>query len=239
MKTKIFIVILSCFLFSAMMFCYGENSNWNAIQEQLKHHNPDWNPTQKGDRYSGINSKEKGLSLSLCGPGIHDLSVISNMSFWYVGLLDVDIKNLDFIKNSSKLERLGIINAQELRDISALHNKPIRRLLIQNAPLTDISVLGELPLENLVISNISTVDISILKKSKTLISVTFSGFKSLKDIYPLAEIPTLKNIDLSDSGVEDLRPLIGKELDLLDIRNSPAVNIQIPAGLKAKKLIIK
>jgi len=211
------------------------NALWSNIKSQLKRDNPNWTPTV-GDRGSGVQPSKKGLVIFLCGPDLKNLSSLDQYNFYVVSLMNVEIKNLNFLKNSDKLEKLFIASASGVKDISILHNKKLNHLSLSRTGVEDISILKKLPLEKLSLSFSEVADISPLSKIKTLTLVGFSGCKKLKDISSLANSPALKYVMLSNSGVEDLTPLKGIELDYLDITNTPAAKKPLPKDLKVKKI---
>jgi hypothetical protein len=88
----------------------------------------------------------------------------------------LDIKNYDPISEMTELEHLNIIT------------EPSWAVDETNYP-------------NAVKANKAFVDISFVKTLKKLTHVSFYGYKSLKDISPLASCPALTSLDIRQTGV--------------------------------------
>jgi len=146
-----------------------------------------------------------------------------------------------------------------LKDISTLKGKSLTSVLFDHVSIVNLSVLEKMPLKVLIIRSANLFSIESIKSLENLKWLDLSGCERLEDISPLENITTLdhislsktkvssiealknlkmlKKIDLSDTQVSDLNPLVGIDIQRLDIRNSPAVVKPLPENLKVKVLM--
>jgi len=227
MKINKYVIYIVIILLTAILFFFGINklhsvNNKNYNLDTLKAVNPDWRPNTIRGRDSSINFVNNKLVVVLSGPGLTDLSPIDSYNIGAVILCEVDIDNLDFLKKSTNFDGVVISIAPALKDISVLHNKRIKTLILSNVAVKDISVLKTIPLENFSLRSSEIIDISPLGNIKSLRRINLIGCKKVNNISSLAKLPALKELYLMDTMVEDLSLLDGMTLDFLSIVNTPA-----------------
>lgn len=101
------------------------------------------------------------------------------------------------MQSSSDLERLAILKAPMLKDLSALKGKSLTNVHIDQAPIVNLSVLEKMPLKVLIIRSVNLFSIESIKSLENLKWLDLSGCERLEDISPLENITTLNHISLS------------------------------------------
>jgi Leucine-rich repeat (LRR) protein len=132
------------------------------------------------------------------------------------------VDDLEALKGVPSLTHLDATVSRQFRDLSPLITlKQLQWLELRNcAGVTDISPLADLTsLQELRLRGCSTLlDLAPLAALRSLKHLTVSGASVLHDVSLLADLSRLQILNLSRSSVEDLRPLANisslRELDL-------------------------
>jgi hypothetical protein len=107
-----------------------------------------------------------------------------------------DISKIKYLKTC---KRLTIIHGWDIKNFSPISEMTeLEHLNIITEPSWAVD---ETNYPNAVKANKAFVDISFVKTLKKLTHVSFYGYKSLKEISPLASCPALKTLDIRQTGV--------------------------------------
>ncbi|MEW4487903.1 hypothetical protein AB1L42_07450 [Thalassoglobus sp. JC818] len=127
---------------------------------------------------------------------------------------------------------LKVLNLSQTRvtDLSPLEGMKIERMGIAETDISDMSPLTGAPLEHLDATRSQLEDLSFLEGNTKLTHLYLEGAKVL-DISPLASSP-LKVLWLNKCPVEDLSILTGKQLDELNLCDTPVENLKTVQSMK-------
>lgn len=117
-----------------------------------------------------------------------DLDEFSNIEELYI--LDVPVRNLNWIYNLPNLKSLRIINCENFSDISQISDVPlIENIWISGTKLSDISALNDLP--NLTVANLSCNEItdlsSLVNTNLSVIILSYNNITSPDKLSPFIE----------------------------------------------------
>ena len=151
------------------------------------------------------------------------------------------------------------INDVELKKLDALHDLPIRRLLIIRGKIKSLKPLSGMPLEflritgcrdidslsplegaplkELIILGSSVTDISSVK-NMPLTSLTIAYNQKFDDLSPLKGMKLTK-LSITGTSVSDLKPLIGMPLKFLHIDNTKVTSVKDLKDLPLENIFIK
>ena len=147
-----------------------------------------------------------------------------------------DLTDLTMMKN---LETLALCN-QEIEDISALENLPLKELYLNKNKITDISVLtGLTNLDLLCILDNPAEDLSVLKECSSITRLNIESMK-LADIDFLGQmnlnILYMNNVEIKDGNRKPLLEL--KNLQELCIGDTPEEMVEVLAQMSNLKGLI-
>ena len=147
-----------------------------------------------------------------------------------------DLTDLTMMKN---LENLALCN-QEIEDISALENLPLKELYLNKNKITDFSVLtGLTNLDLLCILENPAEDLSVLKECSSITRLNIESMK-LTDIDFLGQM-NLNILYMNNAEIEDrnMKPLLEvKNLQELCIGDTPEEMVEVLAQMSNLKGLI-
>ena len=147
-----------------------------------------------------------------------------------------DLTDLTMMKN---LENLALCN-QEIEDISALENLPLKELYLNKNKITDFSVLtGLTNLDLLCILENPAEDLSVLKECSSITRLNIESMK-LADIDFLGQM-NLNILYMNNAEIEDrnMKPLLEvKKLQELCIGDVPEEMAEVLAQMSELKVLI-
>ncbi len=166
------------------------------------------------------------------------------------------IRDLSPLARLSRLTGLALGQNQvtSLAPIAGLVN--LRELFIWSDPIADLSVLAGLPnLDTLSLNGSTTADLSVIFTLTKLqrLEMFWMNFRDLSllhslpnlrylkldgngitDLSPLSthpNLPFLDLLDLNDNQVQDLTPLVGIEINNLQLANNPGANFAVVGSI--------
>lgn len=168
---------------------------------------------------------------------VSDLSPLKNNNLEYIEAINANLKNINSLDNSSivkldvhsnKLTHIPNINLPYLRflylsenEIQSIENinnfKNLHFLSLSSNKLSDISPLKELQLNFLNISHNKISDISPIK-NHPLIELDIS-YTDVNDLTSLTTCNKLKKLNLQNTSITDLSPLIDLNIEELNLKN--------------------
>jgi len=177
----------------------------NRIRTRLQNDNPKWKCTvEKFSLFAA--HPDGGLNIKITGPGIGNLSALADHDFDTVILIDTEITNTDFLKNSHSLRVLAINdeknNVREV-DFSGLKNKDLKSLFLCNVRAADFAPIKDLKLSILSLRNVKGVDCAGFTSLQDLKSFTAVNME-IRDIKFLCHSPKLRYLHLSPEKSVDL-----------------------------------
>lgn len=101
----------------------------------------------------------------------------------------------------------------KVADLTPVSGAPIEQLNVVETPVADISAVREMPLDTLWVASTAVGDLSPLA-GKRLASLDVEN-TPVADLAVLAEMTTLRRLNIAGSGVKDLTPLAGLQLERL------------------------
>jgi internalin A len=178
---------------------------------------------------SGVASLEplRGLRLQhldIRGLPVADLSPLAGMPLEAFYAEESQVADLSPLKGLP-LQSLWL-NHTPVADLSPLAGMRFRELNLWATKVTDFSPLKTIHADTLWLRDTAIVDLSVLN-GKPLVSLDLQD-TAVRDLSPLANMASLKRLNLAAAAVTDLSPLAGLELERLII--SPA---KIERGLDA------
>lgn len=170
--------------------------------------------------------------VSLFQAGVTDITPLSGLPLIYLDLTGLPISDLTPLKGMP-LKELYLENTQ-VNDVSVLTGMPLQILRMERTDVNDITPLAgmklrqlnlfgtkvrqidavrDMPLGTLWLTDTQVNDLSPLR-GKSLESLDIEN-TPISDISVLAGMTTLKRLNVAGSGVTDLTPLEGLQLDRL------------------------
>lgn len=224
--------LLSGLIFCFVCFVSVSCQDVDSLESRLRNDNPHW--VCEKDSYSLL-YKDNGWNLYLKGPDLKNLSALKHHDFSVVILDNVEVKDLAFLANSTKLKQLVIQNSPELTDISALRGKPLKKFYLYHTGVEDFDAVYDAPLCHLLLPGSKISDLSKFRNLNELTYLNLSDCSNIHTIDSLKDCNHLKKIDLSGTSVNDASPLYGKEFDYFEIDRTPIASKGIPANITLKK----
>ena len=178
----------------------------NRIRTRLQNDNPNWKCTVEN---FSLFAAPRGLNIMITGPGISNLSALADHDFDTVFLIDTEIANTEFLKNSRSLRVLAIRNKKDnVREIdfSGLKNKDLKSLFLCNVRAADFAPIKDLKLSILSLRNVKGVDCVGFTSLQDLESFTAVDME-IRDIQFLCRSPKLRYLHLSPENSVDLSVL--------------------------------
>ena len=157
---------------------------------------------------SGLADMKKLEHLDLSKTSILSLPEISEAkTLKQAYLYRADENTINALSSLKELRRLSMeICVGDIQNLSKL--KKLESLEIKSSNSDDFSALSNLTkLKKLVISSNKLTDISFVSKLDRLEHLSFARCSNLSDISPLADIPQIINLDLSNCSIEDITVL--------------------------------
>lgn len=153
----------------------------------------------------------KGLPLNTLGISscpVSDLSPLAGMPLERLSAQKTQVSDLAPLA-STKLRELYLLGSP-VSDITALVELPLAKLNLVDTKVTDISAVRGMPLHTLWIGG---TDVSNLKAliGKDLVSLDIEN-TAISDLTPLADMSSLRRLNIADTNVTDLSPLNGLHL---------------------------
>lgn len=224
--------ILFCLIFCSICFVLVSCQDVDSVESRLRNDNPHW--VCEKDSYSLL-YKNNEWNLYVKGPNLKNLSALKHNDFSIVVLDNIEVKDLAFLANSTKLKQLIIQNAPELTDISALRGKSLKKFYLYNTGVENFDAVYDAPLCHLLLPGSKISDLSKFSNLKKLTYLDLSDCSNIHTIDSLKDCNHLKKINLSGTSVNDVSPLYGKEFDYFEIDNTPIASKGIPANITLKK----
>lgn len=186
------------------------------------------------------------MSLNLAGCQISDMQSLNSLK----GLKELDLsackklKNLSFLQNIKGLISLKLAGCSQITFIDKLRGlQELRQLdlsgcssIYQITDLKSLKKLSSLDLSGC--SQINETNIGLLSQLKKLTTLSLSRCEKVKSLNPLQELKGIKKLDLSQSGIKDIKALQNwKELE--DLNLSSCDKITDFSCLNSLKRLIK
>jgi len=151
------------------------------------------------------------LDLGACD--VTDLSVIKGMPLTTLILEDTPVADIGVVKGM-ELEGLQLQNTK-ITDLSMLKGMPIKELNLKSVAIDSLADVADLPLQTLWIPGTNVTDISPLK-GKTMVSLDIED-TGVKTLDALADMKTLKRLNIKDTPITDVSPLKGLKLQRITL----------------------
>ena len=176
-----------------------------------------------GDEITNINlsgsdvsdlSPLKGLplvTLSISECPVDDLSPLTGMPLEGLSAQDTRVADLAPLA-STQLREIYLLGSP-VADLSPLAKLPITQLNVVGTKITDIEAIKQMPLHTLWIGSTSIDDLSVLR-GKSLVSLDIEE-TPVDDLSPLAEMSSLRRLNIAGTEITDLAPLAGLQLQRL------------------------
>lgn len=144
----------------------------------------------------------------------------------------LNINNFTPVSNLKKLKHLEIVyqGIDHPVDISPLYPlNELETLILEGTPVQHIRPLVNLKkLKHLNIQYTHLKNIEGLENCKSLTHIYMGHNPNITDIQYLASLPYLEHLELSNTAVKDISPVIhAKDLKCLEIVNTPIQNIEV------------
>lgn len=167
---------------------------------------------------SGVRSVDalRGLplrSLDLGMTDVTDLSPLKGMPLKRLILENTPVPDLSALQGM-ELEVLHLQNTK-VTDLSVLAGMPLKELNLLAVPIDNLQHIAALPLETLWIPDTEVTDISPLR-GKPMVSLDIKG-TAVTSLEPLSGMQTLKRLNIAQSGVTDVTPLKGLNLERITL----------------------
>ena len=178
----------------------------NRIRTRLQNDNPNWKCTVEN---FSLFAAPRGLNIMITGPGISNLSALADHDFDTVLLIDTEIANTDFLKNSRSLRVLAIKNGKDNGreiDLSGLKNKDLKSLFLTNVRIAGLAPIRDLKLSILSLHKVKGIDCAGFTDLHELESFTAVDM-DIRDIGFLCRSPKLRYLHLSPENSVDLSVL--------------------------------
>lgn len=142
---------------------------------------------------------------------VTDLSPLEGMKLQTLILENVPVSDISVIKGMPlkmlKLQRTKVT------DFSVLQGLPLEQLNLLNLPFSDLSLLKDMPLEILWLTGTQVTDLTGLPARK-LVSLDIER-TAVSSLDPLATVSSLRRLNIAETPVTDLTPLLGLSLERL------------------------
>jgi Leucine-rich repeat (LRR) protein len=209
----------------------------------------------------GFSELEKLRSLYILNSkvnSLYGLQDLNNLRYVHIGhnffLKDIDViktcKNVELIQlqncpitNPLPLSELPFLKSLSLsnnriEDFSFVKNLNLNTMTISSSKLRNIDFLStQLNLISLYLDGNEISDISEIAKFSNLESLSLSNNLNLKDLSPLNGLGKLKNLDISNTGVNSLIHLSSLPLKSLNITNTKVFDLSPLKNLNDLTLI--
>lgn len=138
-------------------------------------------------------------------PGMGGLRELRNRPIASLNLDGTRVADLTVIKGW-KLEKLSI-NSTPVSDLRPLVGMKLRSFSADGCPITDFTPLTGMPLDTLRVRNNPRFASLAVLQGMPLENLVLAGCREIKDVTVLGTMP-LQQLDLSRTGITDLRPLV-------------------------------
>ena len=156
----------------------------------------------------------EGLPLVMLGISecpVTDLSPLTGMPLEQLSAQETKVMDLTPLAKS-RLRELYLLGSP-VADLAPLAELPITQLNLVDTKVTDLADVRKMPLHTLWIGSTEIEDLSALK-GLSLVSLDIEE-TSISDLSPLAEMKSLRRLNIAGTEVTDLTPLAGHRLERL------------------------
>ena len=185
-----------------------------------------------GEQAQFVRTGDEITQIELYGTDVSDLSPLGGLPLVTLGISECPVTDLSPLAGMP-LERLSAQETQ-VTDLAPLASTKLREIYLLGSPVADLGPLAELPithlnavgtkiadlaaiermpLHTLWIGSTSIDDLSVLR-GKSLVSLDVEE-TPIDDLSPLAEMSSLRRLNIAGTAVTDLTPLAGHQLQRL------------------------
>ena len=161
--------------------------------------------------------------LNLSGSQVTDIEVLAGMPLSYLSLSFAPVVDLAPLAGVP-LKELYLEKCSRITSIQALAGMAMEVLNMDLVPATDLDVLKGMPLRKLNIGSTPITDLALLA-GMPLEELHMAGCKQLRDLAPLREIRTIKNLHLGYDEMTDISALRGLSLKSLNLHESKVADL--------------
>ncbi len=171
--------------------------------------------------------------VDLYDSGVTDLTPLRGMNLVAVGISGLDVTDLSPLEGMP-LELLTAENSAVV-DLSPLAGMPLTELYLRETKVADLSPIASAPISKLNIVGTQVADLSAVKAMP--LDTLWAGSTKVRDLSPLTG-KRLVSLDIEESPIDDLSALADmSSLRRLNIAKSSVKDLSPLAGLNLERLI--